>query len=74
MTNLHAVRLERGQTLRELANELGVQFQALNRWERGISHPHPGNGKKLREGLGLPLSVLLAPENENPRLQRGAEG
>ncbi len=63
LTNLQAIRLERGQTQRELADELGVSFQSLSRWENG-THPHPGNGKKLRDGLSLPLYLLLATQNK----------
>jgi transcriptional regulator with XRE-family HTH domain len=65
-TNLYVLRLERGQSLRDLADELDVHFQSLSRWERGTSQPRPDNGKKLREGLGLPLSLLLSLNKERP--------
>ena len=71
-TNLQRIRIDRGYSLRQLAQALGVTATAVHFWERGKTQPHPGNAKGLREHFGLPLDVLLAesPETETAGSER----
>lgn len=64
MTNLRSFRLNHGLTLTELGDELNVAFKTVQRWETGAAWPRPGVGKRLSDYFGVPLTVLLAPQNE----------
>ena len=35
--NIKRVRLERGLTQEEVATHLGISFQSISKWERGVS-------------------------------------
>ena len=35
--NIKKVRLERGLTQEEVAAHLGISFQSISKWERGVS-------------------------------------
>ena len=47
--NISIMRKKRGITQMELANRLGISFQAVSNWERGISMPDIANLKLLAE-------------------------
>lgn len=65
MTNLKALRLERGQSLRQLSIDLGVPFTTLYKWETAYSpNPHPANAKILRDAFGRSVEWLLSPAPE----------
>lgn len=36
--NIHAFRKQQGLTQEELANLVNVSFQAISKWENGVSH------------------------------------
>lgn len=73
MTNLHRVRLDRGYSLRDLAALVGCSYTAVHGWERGHHAPQPRHGARLRDVLGLPLDLLLAPaiNDERDRAEPG---
>jgi len=69
MTNLKAVRISQGYSLRALATKMDCTYNAIHTWERGENRPHPGNAKRLQDVLGVPVEILLAPvTDEAPRL------
>jgi transcriptional regulator with XRE-family HTH domain len=62
MTNLRALRLERGQSLRQLSIDLGVPFTTLSNWECGRTpNLHPASAKLLRDAFGRSVEWLLSP-------------
>jgi transcriptional regulator with XRE-family HTH domain len=68
MTNLRTLRLERGQSLRQLSIDLGIPFQTLSNWERAHSaKPHPSNAKLLRDAFGRSVEWLLSPAPETDK-------
>ena len=68
MTNLKALRLERGQSLRQLSIDLGVTYTTLYRWETaGLAKPHPSNAKLLRDAFGRSVEWLLSPAPETDK-------
>ena len=64
-TALHRLRLTRGQTLRELAAEVGCSYETIRRIENGRTGVHPGTRYALEQTLGLPFEVLTASMNTN---------
>ena len=65
MTPLQVVRVERGYSLRALAEKIGCSYNAIHTWERGRCRPRAETARRLEKELGLPLSVLL-PERPGP--------
>lgn len=70
MTNLKRIRVAQGYSLRALAQKMDCTYGAIYRWEHAINHPHPGNAKRLQDVLGVPLDVLLAPNEQDHRPAR----
>ncbi len=65
-TALHRLRLARGQSLRQLAGDVGLSYQTLYRIERGEGpRPRPSTRVALERAFGLPFDVLVAPVNTN---------
>jgi transcriptional regulator with XRE-family HTH domain len=63
-TALHRLRLARGQSLRQLAADVGLSYQTLARIERGEAVcPHPRTRVVLEQAFELPFDVLTAPVN-----------
>jgi len=60
--NISVLRKKRGITQMELANRLGLSFQAVSNWERGISMPDISNLKLLAEVLGTTTDAILGDE------------
>lgn len=58
MINLRAERLNRGLTLRAAASEMGVDFKALFRAERGEGTPTPSNAFKIASFYGYKVTDL----------------
>ena len=52
-------RLEKGMTLRDLADETGLSAGSLSRMERGVSIPRPGTLAKVADALDVSISDLL---------------
>lgn len=56
---LQALRLDRGLTLKELAEKAGVSKEAINGIERGIRDPRLFTAICLADALGVSLDFLV---------------
>lgn len=56
-------RLKAGLTQSELAEKLGIPYQSIGQWERGLRSPKIETLQKIASALGVPLSQLLT-QNE----------
>lgn len=61
--NIAKFRKEKGLTQMGLANELGISFQAVSNWERGLSCPDISKLGELSELLGVSIDEIL--DNRN---------
>jgi transcriptional regulator with XRE-family HTH domain len=57
--DLRTARLNRGLTLRQAAEVIGVPTMVLSRAERG-TRPHPGNAKAIADFYGRRVSDVWA--------------
>lgn len=53
------LRKERGMTQEQLANELNISYQAVSKWENGVSSPDLSNIKRLSELFGISIDELF---------------
>lgn len=53
------VRLEKGITQTELAQKLGIPYQSIGQWERGIRNPKRETLQKIADALDVELWELL---------------
>lgn len=61
-TALHSLRLARGQSLRQLAADVGCSYETIRRVENGRSiDPRPSTRAALERALGVPFNVLTLP-------------
>jgi transcriptional regulator with XRE-family HTH domain len=58
------MRLNRGLSLREAADAIGVERRVLLRAELGTTTPHPGNGKKIADFYDKQVTDLWPLEDE----------
>ena len=56
------MRKDRGMTQDDLAKELNVSYQAVSKWENGISSPDISNLKALAQLFGVSLDALFGLE------------
>src|SRR5215218_8269279 len=63
---LRVLRAERGWTMREAAERMGVRAATLSDIENGRSHPHDVTLAKLAKGYGVPLEDLLEEQQAVP--------
>ena len=62
---IRELRKERGLTVYELANRLGISRNTLTNWELGEKEPHALEIlREMAKILRVPLKSLLAGENE----------
>ena len=59
---IRQARIQKDMTQMDLADRLGVSFQAVSNWERGNSLPDIGRLEELCQVLGLTLETLLGVE------------
>ena len=64
-TAIRPLRLARGQSLRQLAADVGVSYETIRRIEHGRTGVHPSTRVALERTFGLPFEVLTAPINAN---------
>lgn len=57
--NIKEIRIKKGISQQELANEMGVTRQLISKWETGISNPDAEQVKMLSSKLDIPAHVLL---------------
>lgn len=60
--NLMVARKNAGMTQMELADRMGISFQAVSNWERGVSCPDISKLAELSELLGVTIDSLLGNE------------
>ena len=58
--NLRELRRLKLLTQKELAKAVGVEYQAVQRWEAGVRYPRPAQQRKLCEVLGVTPAEMLA--------------
>ena len=61
--NIRAFRLERQMTQSQLANKLGVQYQAVSKWETETSVPDTWMLPKLADALDVTIDELFGRKN-----------
>jgi len=71
-TALYYLRYARGQSLRELAAEVGCSYETIRRVENGRVAVQPRTRVALERTLGLPFAVLTAPLHENGDARKDA--
>lgn len=62
-SNLRAIRFARGMTQTDLAKEIGVTRQTINRLERDDANTTLDLAYKLSEVLDIPIEQIFAPVN-----------
>lgn len=61
---IKAARMQVGLTQKELAEKLGVPYQSIGQWERGIRNPKLSSVRRIAEALDKPLVTLLPDDPE----------
>ncbi|MDR0897427.1 MAG: helix-turn-helix domain-containing protein [Oscillospiraceae bacterium] len=67
--NIRALRLQKGVSQEALAGQLGVTFQAVSKWETGVTAPDIALLPELAVYFGVPIDDLFA-LSEAARLDR----
>ncbi|MBK5077293.1 helix-turn-helix transcriptional regulator [Lactococcus lactis] len=60
---LKSLRLEQGYTQKELANKLGIAYQNIQKYEKGIAKPLNKNLENLAEVFQVSVSYLMGETN-----------
>ena len=69
---LKTLRIERGLTARDLADEIGVSYTTIYRWENGDRIPDGFNMGKLMNVLGVRMKDIISDIDLNP--DKGGRG
>ena len=69
---ISSLRKKRGMTQMSLANSLGISYQAVSNWERGLAMPDIANLKELAETLGTTVDDILD-DSEKARILVSAD-
>jgi transcriptional regulator with XRE-family HTH domain len=65
---VRAYRIARGLSQSELGDKIGVTFQQIQKYEKGVNRIGGGRLKKIAGVLGLPISVLFGEDDKgDPR-------
>jgi transcriptional regulator with XRE-family HTH domain len=70
---IRALRLARGQTLRELAADAGVTESFLSQVERGVASPSIASVQRIARGLGETIAELFAADERAGSVVRVAD-
>lgn len=57
---IRELREQHEMTQDDLANRLGVKYQSVSRWERGIAYPTMDNLVAIAEIFGVSTDVVLS--------------
>ena len=77
--NIVRLRKEKGMTQEDLAKELNISYQAVSKWENGVSSPDISNIMLLAQFFGVSIDMLfgleLIPEEQiiSPDAEEAAE-
>ncbi|MDP2832958.1 MAG: helix-turn-helix transcriptional regulator [Pseudomonadota bacterium] len=74
MSPLRKARLERGLSIYDLADAVGMSAASISRLERNVQSTSPTTAAKLAALLGLTLAQVLLPELNESAPPPGAEG
>lgn len=74
MSPLRKARLERGWSIYELADAVGISAASISRLERRIQSTSPTTAAKLAALLGLTLAQVLLPESNEQNIVHPGEG
>jgi len=74
MSPLRKARLERGWSIYELADAVGISAASISRLERRIQSTSPTTAAKLAALLGLTLAQVLLPESNEQNIVQPEEG
>lgn len=70
---IRALRLARGQTLRQLAADAGVTESFLSQVERGVASPSIASVQRIARALGQSIAELFAEDERAGSLVRAAD-
>ena len=70
--NIASLRRDHNMTQMQLADEVGVSFQAVSNWERGNSMPDISKLPQLSELFAVSIDELLG--DSSPLVEKAAEG
>ena len=70
--NIAKLRKEKNMTQDQLANLMGISFQAVSKWENGLSSPDVSSFPMLADVFGVTIDELFGREAE-PREAPAAE-
>ena len=65
-TNIMRLRKEAGLTQEQLANALGISYQAVSKWENGVSCPDISTLPLIADLFGVSIDSLFGRETEAP--------
>ena len=72
---IRTARIEKNMTQMELADRMGVSYQAVSNWERGNAMPDISKLPELCELLGITFEALVGgPSRETKTLEKVMEG
>jgi transcriptional regulator with XRE-family HTH domain len=57
---IRTLRLERGLSQAELGEKLGVSFQQIQKYEKGVNRVSAGRLHRVAESLGVPVTFFYA--------------
>lgn len=57
--NIRELREQNDMTQDDLANRLGIKYQSVSRWERGIAYPATENLLAMAEIFHVSVDVIL---------------
>lgn len=55
---IRAARKAKGMTQADLGLRLGISYQSIGQWERGLRYPTLDSLRKLAEALEMPVCAL----------------
>jgi transcriptional regulator with XRE-family HTH domain len=67
---LRELREAAGMTQQQLAERVGVRWEAVSRWERGVREPLWSNVLALAEALGVDCTAFQQPATGAPPRER----